>query len=78
MSDDSNTTPRGTRLFQVNEDDLATLEQCVPDLVDRLYCKPDLLDTAIKMKIRRVQRIITDIRWDYGPPDSVEVIPAAD
>lgn len=64
-----------SRMFQIREDDLAMLEADIPRLVDRLTCAPNLLDNAVKTKIRRVQLIITNVRWNYGPPDSVEIIP---
>lgn len=69
------------KLFQINEDDLQTLEQIVPGLCDRLQS----LDFAangpkhqneLKTKIRQVRRILTDVRWNYGPPEIIEQIPA--
>lgn len=72
QSDDS-MQPKSTRLFQISEPDLADLESLVPRLVDMLY-RPEL-DNQTRIKIRRVQQIIVNIRWNYGPPSEVIVIP---
>lgn len=61
------------RLFQINEDDLAALEKAVPQLVDALT---PTLDNRLRVYVRQVRRIITDVRWNYGPPTDVETIPA--
>jgi NADPH-dependent glutamate synthase beta subunit-like oxidoreductase len=66
------TPVRGTRLFQINEDDLATLERVCPALVERLYPQ---MDNDLRVKIRQLQQVITNVRWNYGPPQHVEVIP---
>jgi len=65
--------PPSTKLFQLNEDDLATLERDIPAVFDRMY---DRMDNAMCVKFRRIQTILTNIRWNYGPPRNVEVIPA--
>lgn len=62
------------KLHQITEDDLATLEKLLPELCDHLMNGG--LDNARKAKIRQVQRIISDVRWNYGPPSDVQVIPA--
>jgi hypothetical protein len=54
---------------------LADLERLLPDLADRLK---GALDNATRVKVRRVQTILANVRWNYGPPGAVERIPAGD
>jgi len=60
--------------FQISRDDLQTLEEIVPELLARLY-SGNSVDNA---KIRRVQRILTDVRWRYGPWNEVQRIEAGE
>lgn len=60
-----------SKLFQIYEDDLATLEQVLPELLLVAY---PTLDNTQRSKWRQVQRILSQVRWDYGPPGHVEVI----
>jgi hypothetical protein len=64
---------RGTPLFQINENDLATLEHVLPELLMRMY---PYLDARTKSQWRKVQQVLVDVRWNYGPPLEVHVIPA--
>lgn len=57
-----------SKLFQIYEDDLAELESALPQLCDALA---DKLTLRLRVKIRRVKTILSDIRWDYGPPSNV-------
>jgi len=59
-------------MFQINEDDLGALEHTLPQLASALMPK---LDNRLRAQIRQVQRILTDVRWNYGPPSEVEIIP---
>lgn len=63
---------RGTKLHQINADDLATLERVLPEVFERLY---PTMDNRLRTQFRQVQRIIVDVRWNYGPPGEVIVIP---
>lgn len=63
------------RLFQVNDDDLCELEKILPQLCDFATMRPDALPVH-KKQTRVLQRILRDIRWNYGPPDEVEIIDA--
>lgn len=66
-----------TRLFQIKEDDLAVLEQSIPALADALtLTATSHLTNAMRAHIRRTQRVLSDVRWNYGPPSEVETIPA--
>ncbi|HYF36172.1 MAG TPA: hypothetical protein VD994_12840 [Prosthecobacter sp.] len=64
------------RLFQIYEDDLETLEQVIPKVADPFNMKH--YDNAMRARIRRLQRILSDVRWNYGPPGAIEEIPAGD
>lgn len=59
------------KLYQITEDDLADLEKLVPQLADVLM---DRLDNTLRVKIRRLQKILSDVRWNYGPPTDVQII----
>lgn len=61
------------RLMQIREEDLATLESTLPQFVEALYPR---MDNRLRAQIRRVQKVLTDVRWNYGPPAEVEVIPS--
>ncbi len=62
-----------SRLFQIKEDDLGALEAVLPQLADALM---PVLTNKLRVQIRRVQNILSDVRWDYGPPSEVQIIPA--
>ncbi|MCH8343701.1 MAG: hypothetical protein IH983_06910 [Planctomycetes bacterium] len=64
-----------SKLFQINEDDLGALEATLPQLADALM---PVLNNKLRVQIRRVQQILSDVRWDYGPPTDVEIIPVDD
>lgn len=62
-----------SQLFQIHEEDLAELESTLPKLADRLF---DQMDGRTRTQIRRVQNILSNVRWSYGPPSEVGYIPA--
>jgi hypothetical protein len=67
------------KLFQIYEDDLAELERTCPQLADALF--PVLATeqgNRLRVQLRRVQDILSKVRWNYGPPSDVTVIPAGD
>lgn len=59
------------KLLQIYEDDLADLEKTLPEITNPLI---DKMDNVLRTKIRRVQKILSDVRWNYGPPTDVERI----
>lgn len=65
-----------SKLFQITEDDLAALEKFVPQLLFQGMGKFD--DNASRTKIRAIQNIIVNVRWNYGPWSDVTEIPASD
>lgn len=62
-----------SKLFQIREDDLAELEHILPQFCSDLYVS---MDNRKRVQFRRVQEILMNVRWNYGPPIEVEVIPA--
>jgi len=61
------------KLFQIYEDDLAELERIMPQLCDAIMEK---LDNRLRCQLRRCQTILSNVRWNYGPPTNVSVISA--
>ena len=64
-----------SKLYQIHEDDLADLERILPKLMDSPSAN---LTNADRVAWRRVQRIVTSVRWNYGPYTEREIIPAGD
>lgn len=62
-----------SKLFQIHEDDLADLERTLPQFADALLPS---LDNRLRAQFRRVQAILSNVRWNYGPPSDVQIIPA--
>lgn len=61
------------KLFQINESDLEKLETLLPEIAQ--HCST-VWSPALRIKFEQVKRIVSDVRWNYGPPQSVEIIPA--
>lgn len=61
-----------SRLFQIHESDLCELERLMPDLM-REYS--EVLRPREKTQWRRVQKILADVRWNYGPWQECEKVP---
>lgn len=62
-----------SKLYQIKEDDLATLEKNLPQLADALMPR---LDNRLRVLLRQVQKVLSDVRWNYGPATHVTQIPA--
>lgn len=62
-----------SKVFQIYEDDLAELERTIPDIVDAIS---DRHDNRMATQIRRLQSILTNVRWNYTPHKEVERIDA--
>lgn len=55
-----------TKLYQIPEDDLATLESELPRIME---ASPDACNDPLNRKRwEMVKSILSNIRWDYGPP----------
>jgi hypothetical protein len=63
------------RQFQISEEDLAELERMLPDLANGVMTNPRY-GNRDKVQLRRVQEIIMNVRWRYGPWSDVQVFPA--
>lgn len=61
-----------SRLFQIYEDDLADLERIAPLFADGAIVT---LTPRLRTQLRRVQTILSNVRWGYGPPSHVESVP---
>lgn len=59
-----------SRLFQVYEDDLRTLETALPRLQDAL--RERACDPAVQVALQEVKDILSNIRWNYGPPQEMQ------
>ncbi len=64
-----------THLFHIYPDDLETLERIVPKMADMLMPQ---MDNALRTQLRQVQHVLSQVRWNYGPPTDIETIPADD
>ncbi len=60
-----------SRLFQIKEDDLGALEATLPQLADALM---PVLNNRLRVQLRRAQQVLSDVRWNYGPPQEVQII----
>jgi hypothetical protein len=63
-----------SKMFQISERDLESLEKDLPFMSDRLMMPH--LDNATRAAIRRVQTIIMNVRWDYQPWGEIGIVPA--
>lgn len=61
----------GNALFQIYENDLIELEQSLPVLSEAVGV---MNDRRLKTHLRRLKRIVSDVRWNYGPHDDVEAV----
>lgn len=61
-----------SQIFQIYEEDLADLEHTLPQLADASM--PHLTNRQ-RVQWRRVQEILSRVRWNYGPPTHVEADP---
>ena len=64
--------------FVIREDDLVELERGIPIMAHHLeFNLAEMKDSpngnALRTQIRRVQRILSDIRFGYGPASSKDV-----
>ena len=64
-----------SKLFQIKEDDLGALEATLPQLADALM---PVLNNRLRVQLRRAQQVLSDVRWNYGPPSEVQIIPPDD
>ncbi len=60
------------KLFQIYEEDLQTLEELLPQMMSHPSAWTLGNNRAFMAKYRRVQEIIKNVRWNYGPHKDVE------
>lgn len=60
-----------SKMYRIEEDDLAELERTLPQFVDVMFGN---VNPRVATQLRRVQKILSDVRWSYGPPSHVERI----
>lgn len=75
MNDDTSPPAVAMKLFQITEDDLQTLERIAPALCERMYGH---MDTQTRVRFDKIKAILSNVRWNYGPPLKVITIPADD
>lgn len=64
------------KLFQIAEDDLQKLENTLPKLQDVLGLALNRPD--VQVMLQECKEIISNVRWNYGPPSEVHIIDAQD
>lgn len=67
-----------TTLHQITEDDLCNLERLLPILCDRLILAgpPGRTPPELRVKVEKVKKILSDVRWNYQPYLETDKIPA--
>ena len=60
-----------SKLYRIEEDDLTELERTLPAFADALLMN---MNPRLATQFRRIQKILSDVRWSYGPPSHVERI----
>ena len=60
-----------TQLFQINEHDLSELERILPKLAESMM---PIISNRDRVLLRRCQKILSNVRWNYGPPSHVESV----
>ena len=65
------------KMFQIRQDDLADLERIMAVLCEQLTMREDATPLQ-RVMARRVKKVLSDVRWNYGPPEDVTEIPAGD
>lgn len=65
------------RMHQISQTDLCELERILPELTERLCSMVNTAsnqDNRICTQVRVIQRIITNVRWNYQPHTKTEII----
>lgn len=63
-----------SKLFQITEEDLESLEATLPEL--QLAMMPLLNDPMLQKRLSMCKKILSDVRWNYGPPTEVGQVEA--
>lgn len=62
-----------SKLLQIREEDLAELERILPQIFDQVTMRVTATPKD-RTQFRVVQKILTNVRWNYGPPEEVTEI----
>jgi hypothetical protein len=65
-------TMNTTKQFRIGEPDLAILEKALPILHEAASLSPMYSRPDVTVAIEECKRILSDVRWDYGPYSHVE------
>lgn len=66
--------PKSTKFYQIREHDLGLLEKCLPILHEAV--SPESLRwPQVQVALEECKRIVSDIRWNYGPHQERIVTP---
>lgn len=65
------------RMFQIHEGDLAELERLLPSLGAALATSQQY-SGRVRTQLRRCKAVLSDVRWNYGPPDNVTIVSEPD
>lgn len=71
-------TGAGTKLFQIYEPDLAILEKALPILHEACSMSPAYQRADVQIAIEEAKKILSDVRWNYGPYSHVERVSVKD
>lgn len=63
-----------TRMFQISEDDLQVLETELPSLMGKTAMSCN--DPIIRKQWEIIRQVVSNVRWNYGPPSEVIHIPS--
>jgi hypothetical protein len=65
------------KMFRISEDDLETVESALPALQEAMMASPEVINRKdTREHLSMLKRIVSDVRWSYGPPTNVERIEA--
>lgn len=65
-----------SRLFQIHEEDLEVLERELPELMQFATSSPHWNERKDRQEAwQMVQKIISSVRWGYGPPSEIHEAP---
>lgn len=65
-----------SRMFRIYDQDLALLERSAGVIHEALSMSPAYMRPDVQVSIEEMKRILSDVRWDYGPYSHVERVPA--
>lgn len=61
-----------SKLFQIYENDLVALEEILPQISERIVLL-NCNDQQLRESLFMVKEILSNVRWNYGPPSEIEI-----